>query len=454
MGRQSPFDCKQENCVSEVLRPEQEKGALKGATTDLLFDLGFVGGRVIDVENAHYEFAIVGGGPAGSACANALLLEGASSVLLVDRARFPRDKICGDGIGPGVIAILDALELGHILDGHRRVTQMVMTSPLGGRMTLNDNQIKNQSPLGYVIRRTEFDHALVNAAVHRGCADMTGWNLETVARADDRWRLDLTNSQNGERRSVTADVLIGADGATSRVRRLLGQPFNHEKHVSVSMRILARTQPTFPARQELNVEEKLPIPGYAWNFATGSGTVNVGFICDTLTYKAHGRHLREILTTYKGLLPDTLAYDETTRHSQILPLASQMPPLAYPKVSAALIGDAASMINPLTGEGIFYGMEAGLKLGRGLASAEKTQEARARALVTYEREFRRTFTGHFRGNYYLRKLIEKPALFDRMLRAGSRNTDLCCDCIEYMMGNESGVGKKPLYELALRTMFA
>ncbi|MGA9444324.1 MAG: hypothetical protein WBV18_13055, partial [Methyloceanibacter sp.] len=80
--------------------------------------------------------------------------------------------------------------------------------------------------------------------------------------------------------------------------------------------------------------------------------------------------------------------------------------------------------------------------------------ARARALVTYERDFRRTFTGHFRGNYYLRKLIEKPALFDRMLRAGARNTDLSCDCIEYMMGNESGVGKKPLYELALRTMFA
>jgi flavin-dependent dehydrogenase len=264
----------------------------------------------------------------------------------------------------------------------------------------------------------------------------------------------LAESNSGELCSVTADVLIGADGATSRVRRLLGQPFNHEKHVSVSMRILARAEPTFPARQELNVEEELPIPGYAWNFATGSGTVNVGFVCDTPTYKAHGRHLRDILETYKGLLPNTFAYDDTTRHSQILPLASQMPPLAYPEVSAALIGDAASMINPLTGEGIFYGMEAGLQLGRGLARAERTRDTVAQALLTYERDFRRQFTSHFRGNYYLRKLIEKPALFDRMLRAGARNTDLCCDCIEYMMGNESGVGKKPLYQLALRTMFA
>ena len=176
--------------------------------------------------------------------------------------------------------------------------------------------------------------------------------------------------------------------------------------------------------------------------------------CDTTTYKASGRHLREILTTYKGLLPNTLAYDETTRHSQILPLASQMPPLAYPQVSAALIGDAASMINPLTGEGIFYGMEAGLKLGQGLARAHRTQNGVARALVQYERDFRRTFTGHFRGNYYLRKLIEKPVFFDRMLKASAKNSDLCCDCIEYMMGNESGVGRKPLYQLALNTMFA
>jgi geranylgeranyl reductase family protein len=406
------------------------------------------------VVNAHYDIAIVGAGPAGSACANALLLEGASSVLLVDRARFPRDKICGDGIGPGVIAILDALELGHILDRHRRVTQMVMTSPLGGRMTLNDNQVKNQSPLGYVIRRTEFDHSLVTAALQRGCADMTGWSLESAEYVDGCWRLDLAESENREPCTVTADVVIGADGATSRVRRLLGQPFNHEKHVSVSMRVLANTEPSFPARQELNVEEELPIPGYAWNFATGSGTVNVGFICDTPTYKANGRHLREILKTYQGLLPDTFAYDDDTRHSQILPLASQMPPLAYPQVSTALIGDAASMINPLTGEGIFYGMEAGLKLGRLLARAKWTRDAVAQALVQYERDFRRTFTRHFRGNFYLRKLIEKPMLFDRMLKAGAKNSDLSCDCIEYMMGNESGVGKKPLYQLALRTMLA
>lgn len=143
--------------------------------------------------------------------------------------------------------------------------------------------------------------------------------------------------------------------------------------------------------------EGLPIPGYGWIFCTGSGIVNVGFGCDIPTYKAQKRHLKRILDTYKDFLPDPLVYDDETCHSQILPLASEMPPLAYPAANAALIGDAASMINPLTGEGIFYGMEAGLQLGRQLSAAEKTEDDLARALVRYERQFRRTFTAHFRG---------------------------------------------------------
>jgi len=65
------------------------------------------------------------------------------------------------------------------------------------------------------------------------------------------------------------------------VSRILGQPFNKEKHVSVSIHVLASTEPLCEACQGLKVVKELPLPGYAWNFATSSGTVNVGFICDT-----------------------------------------------------------------------------------------------------------------------------------------------------------------------------
>ena len=123
--------------------------------------------------NAHYSFAIIGAGPAGATCANALLRDGATSLVLIDKARFPRDKVCGDGIGPGIIAILDDLGLQDVLSAYPRVAQMSMTSPLGGRMALDTTLFRRRSPLGYVIPRLTFDHALLTAALRRGSADMT-----------------------------------------------------------------------------------------------------------------------------------------------------------------------------------------------------------------------------------------------------------------------------------------
>lgn len=403
--------------------------------------------------DTHYDFAIIGAGPAGATCANALLLGGAASAVLIDKARFPRDKVCGDGIGPGVIAILEALDLQEILSGNHRVTQMAMTSPLGGHMALDATQIHRRSPLGYVIPRITFDHALLTAALGRGCADMTGWSLENAARVDERWQLTLAHGSTSEPRVITAAVLIGADGATSRVRRILGQRFNRDQHISIAIRILATANPPLPAHQQLDVVKGIPTPGYGWLFSTGQGLLNIGVGMDIPAYKSQERHLKQILKTYRDYLGDRFLYDEQTCRSQVLPLASEMPPLAYPAVGAALIGDAASMINPVTGEGIFYGMEAGLQLGRKLAGAQNSGDF-AGALAAYERDFLHTFKPHFRGNFYLRKLLERPLLLERMVSACSKSTDLCCDYIEYMMGNESGVGTKPLYRLALGTVFA
>ena len=196
--------------------------------------------------DAYYSSAIVGAGPAGATCANALLLSGATSVVLIDKARFPRDKACGDGIGPGVLAILDELGLHDILGAHRRVTQMSMTSPLGSRMSLDATLLHRRSPLGYVIPRLIFDHALFAAALNRGSADMTGWTLETAAFADQRWQLTLSSSETGETRTIKADVLIGADGARSKVRRILTQRFSRDEHSSIAVRLYAKAEAAFP----------------------------------------------------------------------------------------------------------------------------------------------------------------------------------------------------------------
>ena len=118
-------------------------------------------------------------------------------------------------------------------------------------------------------------------------------------------------------------------------------------------------------------------PGYAWIFDSGSQVVNVGLGTELVAYKAQKRRLPEVLASYLSQLGGDFDLYQASVHSAPLPFASRLPRLALPAQSAALIGDAASMINPLTGEGISYGMVAGLLLGRELADAVRRKDQRA-----------------------------------------------------------------------------
>src|SRR4029077_3109647 len=132
-------------------------------------------------------------------------------------------------------------------------------------------------------------------------------------------------------------------------------------------------------------------------------------------YKAQKRRLLEVLASYLSQLGGDFDLDQASMHSAPLPLASKLPPLAHPAQSAALIGDAASMINPLTGEGISYGMVAGLLLGRALADAIRRGQDLGPVALRYEKDFRARFSAHFRNNVALRGILRFRPLAERMV---------------------------------------
>ncbi len=311
---------------------------------------------------------MVAAGPAGASAANALCLGGVRDVALIDRARFPRDKVCGDGITEGAVDVLKEFDLGHLLAPHALISRVVVTAPSGAEAAMEP--VVGEPPLriAYVIPRKVFDAALVSAALLRGAADFTGFKLEKADRCDGRWSLELSGEPPGRpRRRITADFLIGADGGTSRVRRALGLALNSDAHTSIAIRAYARvTAPRKPLMQ-IDMINGIIWPGYAWIFDSGSQVVNVGLGTELVAYKAQKRRLPEVLASYLSQLGGDFDLYQASVHSAPLPRASRLPRLALPAQSAALIGDAASMINPLTGEGISYGMVAGLLLGRELA---------------------------------------------------------------------------------------
>src|SRR5262249_35843138 len=150
--------------------------------------------------------------------------------------------------------------------------------------------------------RYEFDNRLVRAAVARGAADLTGWALRTaefdpVAR---RWTLRLHRSGGGPDhvRLIRARVLVGADGARSKVRQVLGEPYNSEAHPGAAARIYAASATALPPALHLEFAEPF-LPVYGWIFPVSRDRANVGIGVDVTQYKARKQQLDRLLGAYR-----------------------------------------------------------------------------------------------------------------------------------------------------------
>ncbi len=380
-------------------------------------------------------------------------MNGASNVALIDKARFPRDKACGDGIGPGAVQILKKLGLGDRLKAHARIHYLAVSGPSGVRAKGPLPHLGGEIPDGYTIPRYVFDNYLTQSALDRGAVDYTGKQLDHASFENRRWVLLVKGSQTGEQTPLTADVLVGADGARSKVRRTLKVPDNSDRHTGTAVRIYANSASSnFDALQIDFVQELLP--AYGWLFPIDKTRVNIGVGIDLDHYKRKRRHLREILLCYQKTLGSEIEYDETSYLVNILPYGSELPRLAHPEEQAALIGDAGSMINPLTGEGIFYGMFAGEFLGRILARALNNPDVTtiATALIRYESQFRRQFRSHFDLNWKMKEKVEIAQWCNMVVNACRKDKVVMEELIELMMGDKKDIELGMLFRIFVRNL--
>lgn len=401
----------------------------------------------------HFSVAIAGSGPAGASCAISLLTNGARSVALIDKARFPRDKACGDGIGPGAVQMMKKLGLGDKLNFHSRIHCLAVSGPSGIRVKGPLPPVGGEIPAGYTIPRYVFDNYLAQSALEHGALDYTGKLLEHARFENRRWALALKDSQTGERTAITADILVGADGARSKVRRALNVPDNSGRHTGAAVRIYASSASSnFDALQIDFVKELLP--AYGWLFPIGKTSANIGAGIDLDHYKRKGRHLKEILRSYQCKLGSRIEYDESSYAVHILPYGSELPRLAHPEEQAALIGDAGSMINPLTGEGIFYGMFAGELLGRLLANAlaKPGYSNSGTALIEYESQFRRRFRRHFEVNWKMKGKAENSQWCNMVINACRKDKFVMTGVIDLMMGDKRDIELGLLFRIFARNL--
>lgn len=344
-----------------------------------------------------WDVIVVGAGPAGAAAALAVLDERPRSrVLLLDREDFPRDKACGDGVAQHIVDLLTPFGLGGIVDDFAPARDLVLASKtVSVRRPL-------VVPLWGVPRRV-FDRRLVEAAVSRG-AILARRTVRSVQRDGDRVVVD------GE---LDADVVIGADGAESVVRRQLGTPLNGSGHVALAIR---------GYRPSSSASARLLAPGhewlaYGWEFPLGTGISNVGY-GEVLR---GGKKLTKqvLLERLEDVLPGATV-DAGDWRAARLPLSTSRPRL--PNGRVLLVGDAASLVNPMSGEGIYLAVLSGMLAGRAAAGGQAAGACYRRSLRSaVGRHIRHTkviATGGAVGSmplFGLRMVAADPEFFDNQV---------------------------------------
>ncbi|MBV8463697.1 MAG: geranylgeranyl reductase family protein [Acidimicrobiales bacterium] len=296
-----------------------------------------------------FDAAVIGAGPAGSVAALVLARAGAK-VALVDKATFPRDKACGDLIGPRGVALLD--DLGVLPEG-LRLGPMDVVGPTGRVVRLPAPAGRTYPGYAIAVSRRRLDAGLRDAALEAGAEGVTAratsplWAHApgSAGRHLAGFRLETRSAQP---RDLQADVVIGADGALSRVAASCGLVDDGSVLWGFALRGYADEG---PRRPRLAFWEPAPwagYPGYAWEFPGEGGAANMGI-------GAARRGSRR----FAARIPADLEAYRISR-SAATPLEGQlggwlkigMVGTTPARGRTLLIGDAAGLVNPLQGEGI------------------------------------------------------------------------------------------------------
>jgi geranylgeranyl reductase family protein len=298
------------------------------------------------MSTGRWDAVVVGAGPGGSIAALVLARAGAR-VALVDKAAFPRDKACGDLVGPRGVRVLEELAVRVPDAGHG--ADLLVVGPSGHRSRLPAFPGRSYAGHGIVVPRLAFDNALRSAAIEAGAQPVRA----RISAVDQDTGGSVRALIAGDGQRFAADVVIGADGALSPVARLTGMLDSGSALWGFAIRAYVPAEVPLPLLVLLDAERRRIFPGYGWLFPGADGAANVG-IGVGLGNQRRQAQLRDDLSRFCSLLR---AAGDLARNAQTGPViggwlrmgGTGTPPAAG---NVLLVGDAAGLVNPLQGEGI------------------------------------------------------------------------------------------------------
>ncbi|MBV4360645.1 NAD(P)/FAD-dependent oxidoreductase [Pinibacter aurantiacus] len=339
--------------------------------------------------NYDADVFIAGAGPAGAACAYHLCKSGLK-VILADYQGFPRDKVCGDFVGP--VAIKECERMG--ISGHADFQQTnIITQAavfLDGKKLLTKSipEVDDLPSYGRVIPRQIFDNWLLQAAIQAGARFIPLCRLNDFTVYDNAVVCNCTQSK--KQVNYTTKLIIGADGSSSTCARLLSGKKPDGENRIVAVRAYYKNISCTPQQAELYFSSK-SFPGYYWFFPTAKNEANVGIGMVLENFPKEDISLKDLLNELvqnDDCLKERIGKDSVADKVVGWPLSTYNPKAQITNDRVVLIGDAAGLINSLNGEGIQYAMLSGRWAAETIVGLAKSNDFSANALMAYDKKIK------------------------------------------------------------------
>jgi len=367
------------------------------------------------------DAVVVGGGPAGSALATLLARRG-HDVLLLDAARFPRDKVCGEGVSPEAWRILDVL-------GASDAVRELSPHPLRGMQLVSPDgtafrgEYRGRERPGFALRRLHLDAALLDVARRAGVEVREGARVVSLVREGDAVAGVVVETGN-ERQTLRARVVAAADGRRSVVARSLGLLRERPRRRRFAVRGHWEGMEALSELGEMHVGGG----GYCGVAPLSPAVANVAFVLDAgeLAPAAGDleRFYREALRRRWPRLAERLENARLLEPPRAIgPLALECRAVSAP--GAVLVGDAAGFYDPFTGEGVTLALRTAELAAESLWPAlSRASAAPAERVLAYERARAAATRDKFRFNRLLQVAVGWPAAANAMARRLARRPEL------------------------------
>jgi geranylgeranyl reductase family protein len=412
--------------------PVKKAAAKKAAPTTVTAAAAAKAPRPSRGSSPIHDVVIIGGGPSGSSCAYWLAQAG-WDVVIVEKKVFPRVKTCGDGLTPRAVRQLADMGIEDALAGSHKYTGL-RAHGFGLSVEMQWPEHPHFPSYGYTITRHDLDGLVANRAVAAGATLLAG--TEVVAPNIDEAAgpsptlpflsgVTVKDKSADSERQLKARYVVVADGANSRIGRMLGTSRQRDLPLGMALRGYYSSDrhddPFIESHLDIRDADGAVVPGYGWIFPMGDGRVNVGVGVLSSDQRWRGVNTSRLMDAFVdfapkswGLSPESCLGPPTGGK---LPMCLSVGPRAGGNV--VLVGDAAGSINPFNGEGISAGYETGRLAAAALGHA-LTGEGSA-ALADYDRQLSLAYGPYFKVARAFVHLISNPQAMKACVSVGMRS---------------------------------